>query len=138
MPISIDFLSFAPVCGILISFGLCIFFGFRANNRFDELMCMFYSSRRDEWEKAGRPIGMRWRPPELTFFRTLYLNRSTLVRSILYSRWLFKTPEWIAETAEKDYDTWETIVQFRTSFGIYVICGVIAVAIPLLLSLLYN
>jgi hypothetical protein len=41
-----------------------------AFNSLDQLIEHEYQSYREAWERDGRPSGMRFRPPEATYFRS--------------------------------------------------------------------
>lgn len=71
----------------------CILVGilFSAFVAFDVLIKLMYHAHKSEWEAAGRPTAMFWRPEEVGRFSL----RSDFAMKRLQFLWLFKTPEWI-------------------------------------------
>lgn len=59
---------------------------------FDRLVQAEYEYDREAWVADGRPRGFLWRAPECTWFRSGWaITRLSFV-------WLFKTPEWAAQS----------------------------------------
>ena len=58
---------------------------------FDVLVRLMYRDHRMEWEAAGRPVGMFWRPQEVGRFAL----RSDFAMQRLSFVWLFRTPVWM-------------------------------------------
>lgn len=78
---------------------------------FDVLVKRMYRDHRSEWESAGRPTAMFWRPEEVGWFSL----KSEFAMKRLQFVWLFKTPEWVQhDTSAKRWLWW-----LRTAVGIW-------------------
>jgi hypothetical protein len=65
---------------------------------FDRLVKAEYTHARSAWEADGRPRGFFWHAPECTWLRSGWaVNRLGFI-------WLFKTPNWAAQSAH--YRDW--------------------------------
>ena len=81
-----------------------LLFSFRM---FDKLVKKLYEEHRRQWETDGRPIGLMWRPKEVSMFS----SASDWAGKKLQSRWVFKTPEW----TKRDPVALQWLWQFRLS-----------------------
>lgn len=131
---SIDIVSFLPLCGFLLPFSLSLIFGLRVAQNYDSLLKIFYLKHRDEWEKSERPIGMFWKPPDVGFIKTLYWNKNTMSRQRLFCTWLSATPEWV----QGDIEASALLSQCRTNFVLCAVFCLIIVIIGLVYARIYN
>jgi hypothetical protein len=82
--------------GILLYACSLIFFSFRVQAEFDNLLKLLYATHRDEWERLGKPIGFRWHPISVNMFTSfLFGNENAIARNKTMYRWLLNTPTWI-------------------------------------------
>lgn len=90
-------LTIVFLCVLLVADLLSVFVAF------DVLVKLMYRNHRTEWEAAGRPAGMFWRPPEVDGFAFM----SGFAMQRLSFVWLFRTPVWIGgDAAAKRWLLW--------------------------------
>lgn len=64
----------------------------------DSLIRLEYETRREQWDKDRRPVGMLWRPPGTSFFQSIPM--ASRFGQSLPLLWMFKTPGWIRDYPE--------------------------------------
>lgn len=92
---------------ILATFILGLAAAIAAFFNFDTVIRTLYDTDRDEWEKAGKPMGFFWLPPgRLTIAEKMAGSRAR-GRSVF--RWMFSNPAWI----EKASPAYNALGKFR-------------------------
>ncbi len=87
--------TIAQIIVMLIFFGLFII-GMVAFINFDRLIKIQHGRYKADWVKDGKPRGMYWKPPELSWFDF----GSSISMQKLSVAWLFKTPQWASADSE--------------------------------------